>query len=258
LFRAFSVLFACGCCLSQIQTSPVESGIRAFKEGRFQEAIELLEPIALSKTGPVDAHRYLAASQLALFESQSGPNSVQGAEASSVRAFREAASDHGALTALGTSRRAVVTHDQAQELSALAEADRLNPRSLIAPAAAAVPHYSMGVAAWAKWYEPYVKARKRDGLGPDQKGPIRDRRLRNDLRAKHLSTLDDAILHLRRAIELDPEFSSAMTYLNLLIRERADLLQTEEQYLAAIAEADEWVDRAIQVQKLRANQDERS
>ncbi len=47
--------------------------------------------------------------------------------------------------------------------------------------------------------------------------------------------------HLRRAIEIDPQYADAMSYLNLFIRERADLRDTKEQYRRDIEEADQWV-----------------
>jgi hypothetical protein len=43
-----------------------------------------------------------------------------------------------------------------------------------------------------------------------------------------------------------------MAYMNLFIRERADLLETREEYVKAVAEADEWVRKALETKRLKA------
>ena len=43
-----------------------------------------------------------------------------------------------------------------------------------------------------------------------------------------------------------------MAYMNLLIRYRADLKDTKEQYQADVKEADDWVQKSLETTKIKA------
>jgi hypothetical protein len=53
-------------------------------------------------------------------------------------------------------------------------------------------------------------------------------------------------------LQIDPEYENAMSYMNLLIRYRADLQDSKEQYQADSKEADNWMQKALDTQKLKA------
>ena len=48
---------------------------------------------------------------------------------------------------------------------------------------------------------------------------------------------------------LDPEYDDAMAYMNLLVRERADLLDAAAEYAKEIDAADKWVQKALATKK---------
>jgi TonB family protein len=58
--------------------------------------------------------------------------------------------------------------------------------------------------------------------------------------------------NLQRALQLDPQYSDAMAYLNLLIRERGDLRDTKEEWAADVATADGWVQKVLETKKMQA------
>ncbi len=106
-------------------------------------------------------------------------------------------------------------------------------------------HYSLGVIAWAKWYPEYTAARERLGMKPDEPGPLTDAPVRAELRSRRGKMVDEGIAHLEKALELDPQYDDAMAYINLLIRERADLADTVEQYRGEVETADRWLQKAL-------------
>jgi hypothetical protein len=67
-----------------------------------------------------------------------------------------------------------------------------------------------------------------------------------------MPVLNEGIKNLDRALEIDKEYDDAMAYENLLIRERADLLDTPEEYKKDIEIADNWVQKALQTKKIKA------
>ncbi|HEY1338293.1 MAG TPA: energy transducer TonB, partial [Bryobacteraceae bacterium] len=85
-------------------------------------------------------------------------------------------------------------------------------------------------------------------------GPIRDSSGRAALRSQWWSTLEDGIWNLNRALEINPQYDDAMAYMNLFVRERADLRDTKTEYRQNIATADQWVRKALETKKLKANQ----
>ena len=90
--------------------------------------------------------------------------------------------------------------------------------------------YSMGFIAWSKWYPAYATARASLGMRPEEAGPIKDGGVRADLQGRYGAVLESGLRAFEKALEINPQYDDAMAYMNLLIRERADLRETAEEY----------------------------
>jgi tetratricopeptide (TPR) repeat protein len=112
--------------------------------------------------------------------------------------------------------------------------------------------YSLGVITWGKWYPVLGKARVDLKMRPEDPGPLKDKKVRDDLRAKYLEMINDGIKNLGRAIEIDPRYDDAMAYLNLLYRERADLADSAEEYKSDVKQADDWLQKTLDTRKAKA------
>jgi tetratricopeptide (TPR) repeat protein len=110
-------------------------------------------------------------------------------------------------------------------------------------------YYSMGFIAWSKWYPIYGNARAALGMKQEDPGPIKDKKVRDDLKAKYLPVIDGGLQALDKALQINPDYDDAMAYENLLVRERADLADTKEEYEAQIKVADGWVQKALAKKK---------
>jgi tetratricopeptide (TPR) repeat protein len=113
-------------------------------------------------------------------------------------------------------------------------------------------YYSLGVITWAKWYPRLMEARSKLGMKPEDPGPIKDKKVKEELKAQWLDTVNQGIQNLERALQIDPEYDEAMAYMNLLIRERADLADSPDQYKKDIEVADNWVQKALDTKKIKA------
>jgi lysyl-tRNA synthetase class I len=58
-------------------------------------------------------------------------------------------------------------------------------------------------------------------------------------------------------LDIDKENDDAMAYMNLLIRERADLADTSEDYKKQIEVADNWLQKALDTKKVKAERNEK-
>jgi tetratricopeptide (TPR) repeat protein len=112
--------------------------------------------------------------------------------------------------------------------------------------------YSLAVIDWVKWYSAWMKARADLGLKPEEPGPLKDKKVKADLQAQYSAVIDDGIKNLQKALDIDPNYDDAMAYMNLLIREKADLDDTSEQYKADTDTADKWVQKALDTKKMKA------
>jgi tetratricopeptide (TPR) repeat protein len=113
-------------------------------------------------------------------------------------------------------------------------------------------YYTLGVIAWTNFIAPDREARSKMGMKPEDPGPLKDPKVREELKAKYWQPLTDGIEYEKKALQVDPEYENAMSYMNLLIRYRADLQDTKEQYQADSKEADNWMQKALDTQKLKA------
>lgn len=117
--------------------------------------------------------------------------------------------------------------------------------------------YSLGFITWGKWYPALMEARGKLGMKQDDPGPLKDKKLREELRAKYWDMIGDGIQNLDQAIKIDPEYDDAMAYMNLLYRERADLAENKADYEKDIDEADKWVTRALEVKKIKSEREQK-
>jgi hypothetical protein len=73
--------------------------------------------------------------------------------------------------------------------------------------------------------------------------------VREELKAKYGGIIDEGLKNLDEALKVDPKYDDAMAYENLLIRERADLADSKEEYEQQVKIANDWVDKAMAVKK---------
>ena len=119
-------------------------------------------------------------------------------------------------------------------------------------------YYTLGVIAYLDWLGPQREARAKLNMKPEDPGPIKDAKVREELRAKYMASLDEGIRNVEKALEIDPEYDDAMAYMNLLIRYRADLLDTTEEWKKESEVADNWIQKALQTKKIKAERMEKS
>jgi tetratricopeptide (TPR) repeat protein len=108
------------------------------------------------------------------------------------------------------------------------------------------------------FYPVWLQARNKLGMRPDEPGPLKDKKVRTELREKYMTLIEDGIQNLKKALEIDPEYDDAMAYLNLLHRERADLHDDVAMYKKDIDEADMWINKTLETRKIKAERQPKS
>lgn len=254
---ATTVLLLTGCDKLKSRDD-INQGIQAFKNAKYAIAIEKFkEAIALDPDNP-NARLYLATSYMQQWipgaespenvemarKAQEGFQSVLEKNPKDATALASLASiAYNSASSLPPDQKAAKFDEAAKWQKQVADADPKNKDA----------YYWLGVIAWAKWYPALMTARANLRMRAEDPGPIKDKKVKEELRAQYMPMVDEGIANLNKALDIDHEYEDAMSYLNLLIRERADLLDTKEEYEKQIAVADGWVQKALDTKKLKAS-----
>jgi len=106
-------------------------------------------------------------------------------------------------------------------------------------------YYTAGFIDWVTTYPDYNVARQAAGMKPYDPGIIPDPILRQSVRTQHMGQIEDGFRMLQIAIQLDPDYSDAMAYMNLLYRIAAGIADSPEHSADLMAKADHWVSEAL-------------
>src|SRR5208337_1475901 len=88
----------------------------------------------------------------------------------------------------------------------------------------------------------------------DDNVPFKDKKANAELLEKYGPVIDEGLKNLDKCLAIDPEYEDAMTYKNLLIRERAYLADNKDDYEAQSKVADDWMAKALATIKVKAEQ----
>lgn len=120
------------------------------------------------------------------------------------------------------------------------------------------PYYSVGVIDWALAYRgntemraDYNKAHINKQIKDTDPLPAD---VRTAYQQKYGPMVDDGINNLKKAIELKPDYDDAMTYLNLLYRRKADMVESQAERDQLTKQADDLLDKVKEIKQKRAEQ----
>jgi tetratricopeptide (TPR) repeat protein len=120
------------------------------------------------------------------------------------------------------------------------------------------PYYSIGVIDWALAYRGNTETRAEYNRAHINKQIKDTDPLPPDVRAtytqKYGPLVEDGINSLKKAIELKPDYDDAMTYLNLLYRRKADMVESAAERDALTKQADDLLDKVKEIKQKRAEQ----
>jgi tetratricopeptide (TPR) repeat protein len=115
------------------------------------------------------------------------------------------------------------------------------------------PYYWVGVIDWTlAWHAnremraAYNAANPKKQIKDDQPLPPN---LRDEFASKYGQDVDEAINYLKKAIERKPDYDDAMAYLNLVYRQKADMVTSTDERDALIKQADDLIEQVKQIKQ---------
>ena len=252
------ILGAAGCNKLKSRDD-INHGIAAFRSAKYADAVELFKQAAALDPDNNNARLYLATSYMSQWiPGADSPENLQFASMAKEEFNKVLEKEPNNTTALAS--LASIAFNQAAPLAPdkkaekLDEAAKWNKRLIEADPKNKEAYYTLGgPIVWAKWYPALMTARAGLRMKPEDPGPIKDQKIKEELKEKYLPMVDEGIANLQKALDIDKEYDDAMAYMNLLIRERADLLDNPDDYKKQIEIADGWVQKNLDTKKLKAS-----
>jgi len=231
----------------------LNKGVKAFKDNKFEEAIEKFNNAVNYDPKLLNARMYLATAYSSQYVpgSDNAENMQVGNQAIEqykkvIESTDPAPSREQQLNSIkgvaGLYLQMKKFDESRQYYIKATEVDPNDPE----------PYYSVGVIDWTKTYQPRMEERAKLGLKPTEQ--LKDKKVCALLHAKNWDTAADGITMLTKALDLRPDYDDAMAYLNLMYRERADIqCDDPSAYQSDTKLADSWVDKNLATKKARAD-----
>jgi tetratricopeptide (TPR) repeat protein len=251
------ILLATGCDKLKSRDA-MNHGVQAYKGAKYPEAVDDFKTAVQLDPDNATPRLYLAIAYMSQYiPGAISPENLQFAQQAKDEFMKVLAKNPSDTTALNylaslNYQQAQSMPDLDQKIKKLDESKEWYVKLIAADPKNKEAYYSLAVIDWVKWYAAWMKARADLGLKPEEPGPLKDKKVKADLQAQYSGIIDDGIKNLQTALDIDPNYDDAMAYMNLLIREKADLDDTPDQYKADIDSADKWVQKALDTKKAKA------
>ena len=223
----------------------IKFGVDAYKNGDANLAIQHFRSAVAKDPSNIRPKLFLAGVLMREYQPGNPQYAPLAAEARQ-QLLNVLALDPGDKNALGSlmvlasnTQQFQEAHDWAQKLI---EAD---------PGSAAA-YYTIGFVDWSMAYPPYMSARAAAGMRPEDPGMIPDAAQRLNLQPKISPQIEEGLRMLDKALHINPQYTDAMAYMNLLYRIKSAFADTPEESAALVKQADDWVQKTLASKRSQA------
>ena len=225
-------------------------GVQAYKQAKFESAIEHFKKATSLEPGLVVAHLYLATAfaQQYIPGAETKDNVYVGEQA--IEEYKRvldldpnSPSASNAVKGIASLYFNMKKFDDSRQYHKLAiERDPADPEE----------HYALGVIDWTLAYK--LRTTRMAELNLEMPSQLISKPACEEVRRANQDNVEEGIAELTEAIKLRPDYDDAMAYMNLLYRERAALhCGDASAYDADLKKADEWVDLTMATKKAKAD-----
>jgi tetratricopeptide (TPR) repeat protein len=228
-FLAILALAATGCAKLQARDN-LNKGVRAFREAHYENAVKYFEQAVQLDPELTTAEIYLATAYAQQYvpggRGEDNAKNAQMAIQTFENVLKRDPNNVNAIAGLASiyqnlgqedTKNLRKAHDFYMKYAAL---DSTNP----------VPFYAIGSLDWLMVYD------KNNPPPEDEQGQL----------------IDEGLANLDKSLALNPDYDDAMTYKNLLYREKARLSDSEEEKKKLTDLADEWFNKGLETRKKNA------
>jgi tetratricopeptide (TPR) repeat protein len=238
----------------------LNKGVASFKNAQFDAAVEDFKEAKALDPDLVNARLYLATAYASQYipGAPSDENMRHGQEA--IAEYKEVLDkDANNLSAIdGLASILYQMAGQPFDAKKFEESKSYHQKHIALRPQDPQPYYSIGVIDWALAYRGNTEMRSDYNKAHINK-QVRDTEplpadVRKDYTDKFGPMVDDGIASLKKATDLKPDYDDAMTYLNLLYRRKADMVESTAERDSFTKMADDLLDKVKEIKQKRAEQ----
>ena len=228
-FLAILALAATSCAKLQARDN-LNKGVRAFRDAHYENAVKYFQTAVQLDPDLTTAEIYLATAYAQQYvpggRGEDNEKNAQMAVQTFDNVLKRDSNNVNAIAGLASMYQSLGQTDTTQFMKAhdyymkYAQLDSSNP----------VPFYAIGSVDWIMVYN------KNNPLPEDQQTKL----------------IEEGLANLDKALAVNPDYEDAMTYKNLLYREKARLSDSADEKKQLIAQADEWFNKALETRKKNA------
>jgi len=238
----------------------LNKGVAAFKEGQFDKSVEFFKEAKQLDPDLLNARLYLATAYASEYipGAPSEENKRHGEEAiAEYKSVLERIPDN--LSSIdGLASILYQMAGQPFDQKKFEESKTYHQKHIALKPQDPGPYYSIGVIDWAIAYRGNTEMRADYNRAHINKQVKDTDPLPSDVRTAYTqrygSLVDDGIASLQQAIKVNPEYDDAMTYLNLLYRRKADMVESSAERDTFTKQADDLLDKVKEIKQKRAEQ----
>ncbi len=239
----------------------LNKGVTAFKAGQSDAAIEDFKRATELDPTLTTAHLYLATAYASLYipGAPSPENRARGEQA--IKVFKEILdadpNNLNAIDGIGSLVFQMASTPSYNE-KGFEESKTYHQKHIQIKPDDPEPYYWIGVIDWTEAYHAnlemrldYNKNNIRKQVHDDQPLPPA---VRTDYAAKYGPIVDEGIADLNKAISYKSDYDDAMAYLSLLLRRKADMVDSADERASLQKQADDLLDKIKEIKQKRLDQ----
>lgn len=261
-FCAALVLSATGC--SKLQSrDQMNQGVQAYKNQHYADAVRHFKDAVQLDPSNQNAQLYLATSYMIQWvpgaDSPDNKKNYDMARQEFEKVLKKDPTNSLALASMASmAYNSASVGTPEQKAAALEDAKKWNIRRVEVDPKDSEAYYYLGVINWAKAFAPIGTARVEEKMKADDPGPLKDKKVRADLQEKYMKDIDEGLDYLKKCLAIDKENEDAMSYINLLLREKALLADTPEEAKADVAQAEDWSNKSLETKRIKATRPQKA
>lgn len=254
-FTALAISFGASGCDKLKARDNLNKGVEAYRDGKFDQAIENFKQAKDLDPTLINARLYLATAYATQYipGAPSDENVRMGQAA--VKEFQDVLSNDAnnisAIDGIGSILYNMASTPYSRER--FEESKKYHMTHIRLKPEDPEPYYWIGVIDWTLTYRDNLEMRGQWRIKNQGKPLKDDDAMPPDVRDAYSKAngqlIDEGIDNLHKAISLRPDYDDAMAYLNLLLRRKADEAASNDERASLLKQADELIDKAKEIKQ---------
>ena len=247
--------FGASGCAKLKARDDLNKGVGAYRDGKYDQAIELFKDAKENDPTLINARLYLATAYATQYipGAPSDENIKMGNEA--VKEFQDVLSvdpnNISAIDGIGSILFNMAGTPYSREK--FEESKTYHQKHIALKPEDPEPYYWIAVIDWTLSYRSNLEMRGKWRLDHAGKALKDDDPMPNDIRDAYIKEngqmIDEGIDNLKKALDLRPDYDDAMAYQNLLLRRKADEASAADERAGLLKQADDFVEKAKEIKQ---------